>query len=126
MSYDFDYYSGRHLKYPARPTKPTLGRDPSSVEARAFADALGEYELEFKKYEEDKRWYQSQLSTLMKEFEDKLKKDNDLSDGEFQVIWPEAYDRGHSSGLEEVCSHFNSLLYFAERYILAWNEKGSK
>ena len=119
MSYDFEYYSGQHLKYPKKPTKPSLGRNPSSIEARAFADALEEYEREFKGYEEDKRYYQSQMSALHHEFTDKLKADYGLSDEEFDVIWSEAYDRGHAYGLEEVASHFGSLYDFALKYAAA-------
>jgi len=116
MSYDFDYYDGKHLKSPVKPTKPTIGRSPSSIEARAFADALEEYERDFKGYEEDKRFYQSQVSALYREFLDKLKADYGLSDEEFDVIWSEAYDRGHSYGLSEVASHFDSLYDFALKY----------
>lgn len=125
-NYDFDHYSGAHLISPKKPTKPTLERNPSAIEARAFADALEEYEREFKGYEEDKRWYQSQKSALMQDFKDKLKKDYALSDEEFDIIWSEAYDRGHSRGLEGVYSHFDSVHDFAERYARVWGEKGSK
>lgn len=125
-NYDFDHYSGAHLISPKKPTKPTLERNPSAIEARAFADALEEYEREFKGYEEDKSWYRSQMSALMLDFMDKLKKDYVLSDKEFDIIWSEAYDRGHSSGLGEVYSHFDNLHDFAERYALARNEKSLK
>jgi hypothetical protein len=124
MSYDFDYFSGRHLKYPAKPTKPTLGRNPSSTEARAFADALEEYEREFKGYEEDKRYYQSQMSALHKEFLNKLKADYAMGDEEFDAIWSEAYDRGHSGGLGEVFGEFDRLYDFVNKYTSIMMMKG--
>jgi hypothetical protein len=116
MSYDFDYYSGRHLKYPAKPTKPTLGRSPSAIEARAYADALEYYDRELDGYKEDKSYYHSQMSSLCREFEEKLRSDYAMSEGEFEVIWSEAYERGHSGGLEEVVSHFDSLYEFVKKY----------
>ena len=126
MSYDFEYYSGRHLKYPSKPPRPSIGRAPSSIEARAYADALEHYERELEGYEEDKSYYHSQMSALGREFEEKLRSDYAMSEGEFDVIWTEAYDRGHSAGLEEVVSHFDSLHTFVHKYMLVWYEKGSK
>jgi ClpP class serine protease len=123
MSYDYDYFSGLHLKLPSQPAKPTLGRNPSAIEARAFADALEDYERAFRSYEEDKSYYQSQISALHHEFTDKLKADYGLSDEEFDVIWSEAYDRGHAYGLEEVASHFGSLYDFALKYAAAAKRK---
>ena len=117
MSYDFDYYSGSDIRYPEKPVKPRLERNPTAIEARAFADALEEYEREFKAYQEDKSFYQSQASSRKTEFKDKLKKDYDLSDEEFDVIWSEAYDRGHSGGLSEVYSYFDSLYDFVHKYM---------
>jgi hypothetical protein len=116
MSYDFDHYSGRHLKYPTKPTKPTLERNPSSIEARAFADALEEYERKCRSYEEDKSYYQFQMAVLHREFADKLKADYGMGDAEFDTIWGEAYDRGHSGGLEEVFNEFDRLYDFVNKY----------
>ena len=126
MSYDFDYYSGRHMVYPIKPTKPTLGRNPSSLEARAWAEALEEYEREFKGYEENKLWYQTERARLEEELQDKLKKDYALSESEFSILWSEAYSRSHSGGLSEVYNEFDSLFDLVGRYILANYEKGSK
>lgn len=116
MSYDFDYFSGTDIKSPVKPIKPTLGRNPTAIDARAFADALEEYEREFRSYEEDKSYYQHQMSDRRREFEDNLKKDYGLDDDEFAVIWSEAYDRGHSGGLQEVYSEFDRLFDFVVKY----------
>jgi hypothetical protein len=116
MSYDFDYYRGEDLRAPVKPVKPVLGRNPTAIDARAFADALEEYEREFRSYEEDKSYYQHQMSARHREFEDTLQKDYALDDSEFSVIWSEAYDRGHSGGLQEVYGEFDRLFDFAVKY----------
>jgi hypothetical protein len=116
MSYDFDYYRGTDLRAPSKPVKPTLGRNPSAIEARAFADALEEYEREFRAYEEDRSFYQHSVNARAREFEGKLKKDYGLDDDEFDAIWSEAYTRGHSGGFSEIYSEFDSLFDFALKY----------
>lgn len=118
MSYDFEYYSGKHLSYPTRPTKPTISRNPSAIEARAWADALEEYERELKSYDEDLSWYRSESSRLHTEFMDKLKKDYDLSDKPFDLIWSKAWERGHSAGLHEVYHEFDDLFEF----LIKWSK----
>lgn len=117
MSYDFDYYRGTDLRSPVKPVKPTLGRNPSAIEARAFADALEEYEREFRGYEEDRKYYQSMVNARAREFEGKLQKDYGLDDDEFAVIWGEAYSRGHSGGFHEVWQEFDGLYDFALKYV---------
>lgn len=117
MSYDFDYYSGHDLKYPSKPTKPTLGRNPTAVDARAFADALEEFEREYKGYLEDKSYYNSMVSARMNEFQVKLMNDYGLCQQEFDVIWEKAWEDGHSAGLSEVYWHFDSLFDFVHKYM---------
>lgn len=112
MSYDFEYYSGKHLKYPSKPTKPTISRNPSANEARAWADALEEYEREMKSYDEDLSWYRSESRRLQNEFMDRLKKDYGLSDKAFDLVWSKAWERGHSAGLHEVYHEFDDLCEF--------------
>jgi hypothetical protein len=123
MSYDFDYYRGEDLRAPLKPVKPVLGRNPTAIDARAFADALEEYEREFRSYEENKSYYQHQLSARHREFEDKMKKDYGLDDDEFAAIWSEAYNRGHSGGFSEIYQEFDSLFDFALKYTEIVNKK---
>lgn len=117
MSYDFKYYSGQMLRMPDKPSKPNLGRNPTATEARAFADALEEYEIAMKAYEENLGWYRSEKSKLLVKFQERLRADYNLSEGAFNVIWSEAWDRGHSGGLYEVYHEFDSLCDF----ITKWN-----
>lgn len=112
MSYDFEYYSGQMLRMPEKPVKPRLERNPSSIEARAYADALEEYEREMKSYNEDLGWYRAEKANLLVKFRDKVRSDYGLSESAFSVIWNEAYNRGHSGGLHEVYHEFDSLFEF--------------
>ena len=123
MSYDFDYYRGEGLRAPVKPVKPVLGRNPTAIDARAFADALEEYEREFRGYEDDRSYYQHMINARHREFEDKLKTDYRLDDDEFVAIWGEAYSRGHSGGFSEIYSEFDSLYDFALKYAEIVNKK---
>lgn len=112
MSYDFKYYSGEMLRMPEKPVKPKISLNPSATEARAWAEALEEYESEMKSYDEDLGWYKSEKKVLMTKFQDKLRSDYGLSESAFSVLWNEAYNRGHSGGLYEVYHEFDSLFEF--------------
>ncbi len=118
MSYDFEYYSGKHLRYPSKPSKPTISRNPSAIEARAWADALEDYEREIETYNEELSWCRSESSRLQTEFMDKLKKDCGLSDKAFDLIWDKAWERGHSAGLQEVYQEFDDLFGF----LIKWSK----
>jgi hypothetical protein len=119
MSYDFEYYSGEMVRMPDKPVKPRLERNANAIEARAYADALEEYESELKSYNEDLGWYKSEKKSLLIKFQDKLRSDYNLSESEFSVLWNEAYNRGHSGGLHEVYHEFDSLHEFATKYLIA-------
>lgn len=116
MSYDFQYYSGEMVRMPEKPVKPRLERNPSSVEARAYADALEEYEREMKAYDAGLSWYRSEQRRLLSEFQEKLRSDYDLSESAFSTIWNEAYNRAHSGGLSEVYYEFDSLVEFLAKW----------
>lgn len=118
MSYDFEYYSGKHLSYPTKPIKPTISRNPSAIEARAWADALEEYEREMKSYDEDLIWYRSEVEKLKSEFRERLRKDYGLEVKPFATIWNEAWERGHSGGLHEVYHEFDDLFEF----LIKWSK----
>jgi hypothetical protein len=124
MSYDFEYYSGQMLRMPTKPSKPGLSRNPTAIEARAYADALEEYEREMKAYNENLSWYRSEAASLLIKFQDKLKEDYSLGSAEFDVIWSEAYDHSHSGGLQEVYYEFERLYEFAIKYTKVMMMKG--
>lgn len=116
MNYDFGYYSGEHLSVPQKPVKPRLERNPTSIEARAYADALEEYESALSSYNEDYAWYLSEKASLLIKFQDNLRTDYDLSEAAFNVIWSEAWNRGHSGGLHEVYHEFDELFEFLNKW----------
>ena len=116
MNYDFDYYSGGHLSVPQKPVKPTIGRNPSAIEARAWAEALEEYESALASYNENLGWYRSEKAALLIKFQDNLRTDYDLEATAFDAIWSEAWDRGYSGGLHEVYHEFDRLFEFLEKY----------
>lgn len=116
MSYDFDYYSGNMLRMPSKPIKPTISRNPSAIEAKAWAEALEEYEREMKGYNDDLSFYRREKSALLIKFQDKLRFDYNLSVPAFDVIWAEAWSRGHSSGLHDVYHEFDELYEFLDKW----------
>lgn len=117
MTYDFDYFTGRHLTYPQKPARPVLGRNPSAIEARAFADAMEDYERGLSCYEEDMTFYKGEIKRLRNEFVEKLKADYGLCDAEFNVIWQEAESLGN--GLHETFIEFDRLFDFVKVYVKA-------
>lgn len=116
MSYDFEYYSGEMLQVPDKPLKPRLERNPTSIEARAYADALEEYESDLRSYNENLGWYRSEKAALRLKFIDKLKSDYGLCDVEFNLLWDEATSRKESDGLRCVYDEFDSLFNFVKKY----------
>lgn len=115
-SYDIDYYSGASLRMPEKPTKPRLKTNPTAVEARAYADALEEYESEMRTYKENLGWYHHEQTDLLIKFQNKLREDYGLHSTEFDVIWDEAHGRSHSYGLQEVYYEFDRLYDFVKKY----------
>jgi hypothetical protein len=124
MSYDFDYYSGNMLRMPEKPKKPFLPRNPSAIEARAYADALEEYERERRSYDENIGWYNSEKVKLQTAFKNQLRSDWGMGEQEFDFLWAEAWELGHSGGLSEVYYQFDRLKTFADEYTRVMLMKG--
>jgi hypothetical protein len=116
MNYDFDYYSGSDIKYPNKPSKPKLERNPSSIEARVFAEALEEYEREIESYDEDLSYYKHMKTARLNEFKTVLRDDHDITEAQFNVIWHHAWEHGHSTGLHDVCSYFEDFYELASEF----------
>jgi hypothetical protein len=108
-AYDFDYYGGMDIVYPTKPVKPVLGRNADSVEAMAWAEALAEYESELKSYKEDCAVYGQEAGHRLKELQERLRDDYNLTEAQFFVLWHRAWEHGHSAGLSEVYHYFNEF-----------------
>ena len=123
MNYDFDYFSGSDIQYPKKPVKPTIGRNPTAIEARAFANSLEDYERDLESYKESAKYYEFQRNERHLLFVEEMQKEfNDISSAQFDVIWSEAYDKGHSGGLPEIYNYFSSLYDFIKEYESAKND----
>jgi hypothetical protein len=116
MSYNFDYFSARDLRSPTKPAKPILGRDPTAIEARAWAEALEEYEREFEAYKENLVWYKNQITTRRNELMTQLRIDYGITEGQFTILWNKAWEDGHSEGLERVVDIFEELYSIARDF----------
>jgi hypothetical protein len=122
MTYDFDYFSGQDLRYPIKPTKPTLGRNPNAIEARAWADAMEEYEREMKGYVEDRDEYTRSINGRYYELKTRLCDDYDITEAQMHLLWSKAYEDGHSEGLHRVVTIFDELYDITSKF--AALEKG--
>jgi len=116
MSYNFDYYSGADLRYPTKPTKPSLGRNPKSFEARAYADALEYYERQLEGYQEDKSYYNDQMNLRLTELKTHLIGEYGITQAQMNVLWSYAWDDGHSAGLSEVVNYFDKFYSMASEF----------
>lgn len=117
MKYDLDYYRGTSLSVPKPPTKPKLHHKHSSFEAKCYAEDLEQYEKEVSVYEDDLNHYRCQMVKRMNELQEELKLDYGLSESQAFVLWNEAYENGHSAGLQEVLYHYDNLYTFIQKYM---------
>jgi hypothetical protein len=116
MSYDYDYFSGKDLHYPVKPTKPRMGSTPTAAEARAYADNLEVYEAEMTDYTENKDWYNRQTNLRMIELHDRIRDDYDITEAQFNVLWRRAWEDGHSESLRRVVEIFDELYEMASEF----------
>jgi hypothetical protein len=122
MDYDFDYFNGQDLHYPVKPAKPILGRNPNAIEARAWADAMEEYEREMKGYTENRDEYTRNINGRLFELKTRLRDDYDITEAQMHLLWARAWEDGHSEGLHRVVEIFDELYDIASKF--AALEKG--
>ena len=115
-NYDYAYYEGADLKYYSKPIKPTLGRNPNSVEALAYATALDDYERQFDSYKESCAYNEAQKTLRMKELQETIQADYDINEKQFAVLWGPAYEDGHSEGLNQVVNRFDEYYDMASAF----------
>lgn len=80
-------------------------------ELATLGDVKAQHEADKASYEEAKTAYYADQNRL----QDKLKADLEVYNGvvgnpKADLLWSKAWDRGHSSGLGEVITHYNDLV----------------
>jgi hypothetical protein len=115
--YDYDYFEGKDLRYPAKPVKPVLTRNPTAAEARAYANSLEGYERDLCAYKEDRDQYDREMTLRGQKLHDRIRDDYDITEDQFDLLWSKAVDRAHSSGsLEEAVANFEELYELAAQF----------
>lgn len=115
--FDFDYFNGKDLEYPKRPSKPRLDySNHESASARKYAADHEKYEDEMIIFREEVHEYaQAQLD---KEFGEALKKEfGPMTDEQFGVVWYHAWEQGHSEGLYRVAEIFEEYTEMCKEFM---------
>jgi len=115
-NYDYAYFEGEDLKQYSKPVKPTLDRNPTSEDARTFADALDDYERQFDSYKESCAYNEAQKTLRMKELQETMQADYDINEKQFALLWTTAYEDGHSEGLHQVVNRFDEYYDMASAF----------
>lgn len=116
MEYNIQYYSGADLICPEKPKKPTIGRNPTPDQARAYADELEEYERSMKRYKDDISDYRLEKQRRLSELKAELCEDYDIADAQTNLLWERAWDQCHSDGLHSVLDLFDELFGLASAF----------
>jgi hypothetical protein len=124
MSYDFEYYSGKDLVYPTKPSVPFLRTNPSAADARIYADELEAYEVAMLEFHAEISRVGKLRNERLDEFINVLRSDFGMTQPEFDVIWGKAYDEAHNGGLAETYHKFCDLAEFVSEYNKVMMMKG--
>ena len=104
-----DAYTVAHA-YPSKPVKPLLPKNASSVEARAYADALADYEKLLEAYNVARDEWRAESNRLNEQFRTDVEAEYEMTDHpKRDLLWSKAYDHGHSAGYGEVLSWYDDL-----------------
>jgi len=116
MEYDFDYYGGKDLNYPNKPTKPRLGATPTAAAARDYADELEAYEIKLKQYRDCYEDYTRSLNGRLFELKTRLRDHYDITDDQMHLLWARAWEDDHDEGLHRVVEIFDELYILASQF----------
>jgi hypothetical protein len=116
MEYDFDYYGGKDLNYPNKPTKPRMGSTPTAAEARRYADELEAYEIKLKEYRDIYDDYTRRLNGRLFELKNRLRDEYAITDEQMHLLWSRAWEDGHDEGLHLVADLFDELYEIASQF----------
>lgn len=102
-------YTSR-LAYPSTPVKPKLGPKATSVEARAYADALEQYERELADVRESRDAYNEDQRQLDEQFRRDLEEEFGMKNHpKASLLFAKAWDMGHSAGYGNVLVYYSDL-----------------
>jgi hypothetical protein len=116
MDLDFDYYGGKDLNYPNKPTKPRLSSVPTAAQARAYADELEAYEIKLKEYRAGYDDYTRSLNGRLFELKTRLRDEYAITEGQKHLLWARAWEDGHAEGLRRVVEIFDELYDLASQF----------
>jgi hypothetical protein len=107
---DYSTYETK-LPYPQKPTKPRLDHATvTSTSAKEHAEHLAEFERLLTQYRADKEAYDKDCEACLAAFKHDLFADLGLKDHpKAEKLYQIAWDRGHSSGLENVYCEASEL-----------------
>ncbi len=103
------------LPYPSRPVEPDLlrkkPRDMSADEMAALPALAASYAAAKEAYAAAKTAYNQDQHRLDTQFRADLEEESGMTGHpKASLLWDKAYDRGHSSGMGEVCIIYDDLL----------------
>lgn len=95
------------IPYPDRPSKPILARiakgHVSSKDARAYADALEQWEKDMEVFREAEKVYRQADHLLQVQFQNDVLKENGLGNHpKADKVYALAWEEGHANGYREV------------------------
>lgn len=94
----------------------------SRKEALTFSENVERSEINAEYYKEKLKLYYEDQQRVVDYWFSEMRKEFGIPDNIFDICYSEAYDRGHSSGYDEVYQHMLDIVEFAEKIIAANNE----
>jgi hypothetical protein len=111
------YYAGEDLVYPKRPVKlPRPTADSTPDDYRNYATSLENYEAAHTQWREESSEYQDVKNGREQELLVDLGDVYGLTPAQVKVLYSQAYEEAHSSGLGDVIHKFEDLLDLVQAF----------
>ena len=111
-----EYYAGRDLVYPDRPSKPSMANRNTPAEIRAYADELELYEAAAAEARVKRDAYNAEMRARSDELAADLAAEYGLTEKQSAVLFSKAWEDGHSGGIQEVINYFDELVGIVLRF----------
>ena len=106
---DFDSYKP-NVSYKAKPSKPRLPHGPTAEQARVFADDMELYEVGMEEFRKHTEAFRAAERDAMSRFKADVLAENGITDHpKADKLYEMAWERGHSSGIQEVAMYAEEL-----------------